>query len=169
MRITVMQAVATWLLETYRGRVALKVIEWCSFFLGMLLAAFIAFELEHRVLPVIKDWKLDYIERQGDTWVVGGTMRKLRACELVSTSVLAVPKMPLAPRQLIYQIKPEEILGGHIPTGTATWGPWTMAIPKLLDAHRAEISSIDIVGYHRCHAFWVTETFYGSIRMEDIP
>lgn len=169
MRVTVCQAVATWMLETKRGRVMLRVVEWASMLLGALISAFILHEIEHQFFPVIKDWRMEYIQRDGDKWVVGGTMRKDRACELVSTSVLVVPKMPLAPRQLLYQIKPNEIIGGHLPTGLSTWGPWSMNIPATFDKHRKDISSIDIVGYHRCHSFWIQETHYGSIRMEDIP
>lgn len=169
MTITCWQRLATWMLESYRGRLVLWLVEWMSLFLGVMLAGWVMYQSEHYAFPVIKDWKLDSVERVNGYWMVKGTMRKVRACELVATSVMAVPKAPLAPRQLVYQLKPSEILGGNAPTGFVTWGPWQMEIPKALLQHRDQISFLEVVGHHRCHALWTQETFYGAVRMEDLP
>ena len=169
MRLTRFQIISTWMLETTRGRICLWLVECVALFAGALLSAWMLYQTEHYALPVIKDWKLESVEREGDYWVVRGTMNKVRSCELVATSVMAVPKMPLAPRVLVYQIKPSEILGGNAPTGLVTWGPWSMEIPKALLQHRDDISSLEVIGHHRCHALWTQETLYGSVRMEALP
>ncbi len=169
MKITRGQLFACWMLETTRGRMVLWVVERLSMLMGVLIAGWMLYQVEHYLLPVIKEWKLEEVQRSDDNWVVRGTMHKVRPCELVATSVMAVPKMPLAPRVLVYQIKPEEILGGNAPAGFVTWGPWTMKIPQALEQHRDQISSIEVIGHHRCHALWTQETLYGSVRMDQLP
>lgn len=160
---------AHWMLSCTHGRWVLWWLERAAFALGLLVMGWVVYSVETRFLPVITDWKLDYIYRDNGNYVLGGTLEKTRPCELVATSVMAVPKQPLAPRQLIYQIKPSEILGGNVPVGLTTWGPWTMAIPKALLTHRDQISFLEVIGHHRCHLGWNQETLYGVVRMEELP
>lgn len=169
MRLSRSQRAANWLAETRRGRVVMWFVEWTSLAAGALLAGWMLYSIEHHFFPVIKNWKLEEVQREGDYWIVRGIMLKDRPCELVQTSVMAIPKMPLAPRVLIYQIKPTDILGGNSPTGLITWGPWEMKIPKTLEQRRNEISSLEVVGHHRCHMLWNQETSYGFVRMESLP
>lgn len=136
--------------------------------LGFFLTLWVIYNLETRFYPVITNWKLEYVERHGDAYRVGGVLTKTRACELLSTSVMAVTKDP-GPRQLIYQLKAHEVLGGNAPTGTTTWGPWDMPIPAALLASRDKIDRLEIVGTHRCHALWQQETVYGSVSVETLP
>lgn len=158
-----------WLDETTRGRVALWLLERAAFAIGAMITLWCVYTIETRFVPVITNWTLDYVERSGDRIIVGGQLHKSRPCELISTSVLAVPKAPLVPRQLIFQVKPGDLLGGNAPTGTSTWGPWTMPIPKALVQHRQEISYLEVVGTHRCHALWSQETLYGTVSIDAIP
>lgn len=158
-----------WLDETVRGRWALWAFERVAFAVGALVTLWCMYQVETRFAPVIANWSLDYVEKRGDTYVVGGQLYKTRPCELVATSVMAVPKAPLVPRQLVYQIKPSEILGGNAPTGHSTWGPWQIPIPKTLLAHRDEVSYLEVVGTHRCHALWSQESVYGIVPMERLP
>ncbi|MBS4019962.1 MAG: hypothetical protein KGZ68_17205 [Dechloromonas sp.] len=160
---------AEWLLETTPGRVALRFLELCAFTVGALLMLWVVYMAETRFAPVIEDWKLEYIERQDGHYVLGGTLVKTRACELISTSVMAVPKQPLAPRVLVYQIKPDELVGGNAPTGFSTWGPWRVEIPKALLTHREHISFLEVVGHHRCHGLWTQETLYGRVFSDRLP
>ena len=169
MRLTCWQAFAAWLLGAPTGKAVLKVFEWLALTAGVLLSASITYMTEHQFLPVITEWRVEYINRVGNNWVVGGVLNKKRPCELVSVSVMAVPKAPLLPRQLVYQLKPSEVVGGNVPVGRSTWGPWMVTIPAVLEQHRDKISSLDIVAAHRCHAFWLQETYYGSVRIEDLP
>lgn len=160
---------ASWLLHATKGRIVLWWLERAAFVFGLLVSGWMLYMVEHHFFPVIKDWKLGYIHKKDGNFVLGGTLYKTRACELISTSVMAVPNMPLVPRQLIYQVKPSEVLGGNAPTGFVTWGPWEVAIPKALMEHRDKIAFLEVVGHHRCHALWTQETLYGTVRVEDLP
>lgn len=158
-----------WLTGTRLGAVALRVLESMAFAAGALMMGFVLYHGERMFFPVIREWKLNPVVRNGDTYLLSGTMVKTRPCTLVATSVMAVPKVPLAPRVLLYQIKPTEIDGGNVPTGASTWGPWAMAIPKAFLDHRDKIAWIDIFGHHRCHGFWDQETYYGRVEMGELP
>jgi hypothetical protein len=158
-----------WLSTTKMGTLTLWFVESIAFGLGALVMMFILYHGETRLFPVITDWKINPVIRQGDTYVLEGTMNKTRSCTLIATNVMAVPKMALAPRVLLYRIKPTEIDGGNIPTGSSTWGPWTMNIPKAFLDNRDKIAWIDVIGQHRCHGFWDQETYYGRVEMEQLP
>jgi hypothetical protein len=160
---------SSWLLGCARGRIILWWLERAAFAVGVLVTGWILYGVEHHFFPVIRDWQMTYIHKVDGRYVLGGSLVKSRACELISTSIMAVPKVPLAPRQLVYQIKPAEILGGNAPTGFTTWGPWEMAIPKPLLQQRDQISFLEIVGHHRCHAMWTQETVYGTVPIERLP
>lgn len=136
---------------------------------GALVALWIIWNVEVRWFPVITNWNLTSVERSGDRYTMSGSMMKGRSCELLATNVLAVPKVALAPRVLLYRIDPQDIDGGNAPTGFSQWGPWTMDIPRSFLRHRDEIAYIEVVGIHRCHAFWNQETLYGTIQMEQLP
>lgn len=164
-----MEFLAHTITTSKRGWLMLRLIEYVCFFIGVVIAVWSTYIIETRFFPVIKDWKLDTVIRQKDTYTLSGSMFKDRTCELISTNVMAVPKMHLAPRVLLYKIDPNDIDGGNAPVGHTTWGPWTMDIPQAFLKHRDEISFIEVVGMHRCHAFWVQETIYGTIRMEQLP
>ena len=167
MRIAGLHA-ATWLLETSTGKATLWALERLAFLAGALVMLWCFYMVETRFNPVITGWTLDYVKRADADVVLGGTLRKERACELLSTSVMAVPRTPLAPRQLIYQIKPHEIVGGNVPVGFSTWGPWRIEIPKEVFERADAISFFEVVGHHRCHAAWTQETLYGRIPVERV-
>lgn len=157
-----------WLYDTARGKVILWVLERMAFALGAIVMLWAVAELESRLAPVVTNWSMDYAERRGDVIVLGGRLKKNRACELVSTSVMAVPKRALAPRRLIWQAKPHEIMGGNTPTGLTTWGPIEIRIPAALLQNQNEISYLEVIGIHRCHALWSQETHYGTVEVSRI-
>jgi hypothetical protein len=126
-------------------------------------------KIETRFFPVVEHWDLQTIERAGDHYILNGKLNKVRACEMVATTVMAVPKIPLAPKVLLYRISPDELAGAQIPTGVTEWGPWRMKIPEAFLQHRDKIDYIEIVGIHRCHAFWLQETVYGRVSVERLP
>ncbi len=158
-----------WLSTTRRGSAVLWLMDSLSFAVGAMIMGFIAFQAETRWSPVITHWQINPIERVGSTYTLSGTMVKARPCTLLATSIMAVPKVQFAPRVTLYQIKPEEIDGGQLPTGAATWGPWTMNIPKAFIDNRDKIAWIDVIGHHRCHGFWDQETYYGRVEMSQLP
>jgi hypothetical protein len=158
-----------WLSTTRMGTLTLWLVESIAFGLGALVMMFIMYQAETRLFPVIRDWRLNPVVRQGDLYILQGTMVKTRPCTLLATSIMAVPKIALAPRVTLYQIKPTEIDGGQLPTGASTWGPWQMHIPKAFLENRDKIAWIDVIGHHRCHGFWDQETYYGRVNMEQLP
>lgn len=157
------------LMSSRNGRAILKVLEIIAFFIGMICASLLLNTIDTKFFPVITDWKIDFIERRGNQYHMGGVMIKRRACELIATEVVAVPKIPLAPRFSLYRIKPYDFPGAQVPTGFSRWGPWDMDIPAEFLSHRKEISFIEVVGVHRCHAAWLHETVYGRIQVENLP
>lgn len=158
-----------WLSTTRLGKVAVWIAESVAFALGALMMMFVLYHAETRLLPVISQWTLNPVVRDGGNYILSGTMVKTRPCTLLATSIMAVPKQPLAPRVTLYQIKPQEIDGGQLPTGKSTWGPWTMKIPQAFIEHRDKIAWIDVIGHHRCHGFWDQETYYGRVEMGALP
>jgi hypothetical protein len=160
---------AYWLTWTFRGQVMLWVLERVAFLLGALLTGWGVYTAERLFLPVITGWTVDRIELNAGHLVLAGKMHKTRPCELIATSVMAVPKKPLEPRVLIYQVKPDEILGGNAPVGIVSWGPWRVAVPEKLIEHKQDISFLEIVGHHRCHAAWQQETLYGRVDIKRLP
>lgn len=167
--MTAGEFIAHWIMCSRNGRLILKGLEAAAFVLGMVIMGWVLYMVETRFFPVVTGWKLEYIEKRDGQYHMGGVLRKERACELIATDVMAVPKMPLLPRQSIYRIKPFEFPGAQVATGYTQWGPWDMDIPAAFTKHRDQIAFIEVVGIHRCHAFWMQETVYGRIRTEDLP
>lgn len=156
-------------LHTRKGRCLAKAAEILAPFAGALIVLAGIWFVETRFFPVITDWQLEYIQRHGGAFHMGGVLRKARTCELVSTDVLAVPRNPLAPRVTVYRVAPHEFAGSQVSTGLSEWGPWSVMVPKALDANRDKIDRIEVVGVHRCHAFWLQETLYGAVPIDRIP
>jgi hypothetical protein len=174
--MTVIQAIpylfdsfVAWLMKDAKGKVALWFIERIAFFIGATVWLWIVYTVEIRFFPVITHWSVDYIHKEGNHYVAGGVMTKERQCELLSVNIMAVPKVPLVPRTLIHQVKPETVLGGNMPVGKSTWGPWRMPIPPTLTENLDRISHFDVVGVHQCHAFWEQESLYGRIEIKQLP
>lgn len=151
------------------GRLLVSLAQFFAPFAGFVVVMFLTWNVETRFFPVITGWTINKVEVVDGQFLLGGTIRKDRTCDLIATSVVAVMKQSAAPRMLIFQIKPGDLLGGNAPTGLSTWGPWYVKIPKELTSNRDRIERLEVVGQHRCHALWHQETVYGSILMKDIP
>lgn len=159
-----------WLWETKHGIVIRHLIKLFAPAFGFFVSLWLIYQTEARFLPVISDWRLEYATRTGpDKVTVGGSFRKTRACELVATTVQAVPKNPLIPRRTLFTIPPDEIIGGNVPTGHSTWGPWEFKIPAAYVVHKEDIAHLLVIGHHRCHALWLQETVYGHIHPKELP
>lgn len=159
-----------WLWETRHGVIVRHSLKLFAPAIGFLVSLWLIYQTEARFFPVISEWRLEYAERSGPQMVtVGGSFKKTRACELVATTVLAVPKNPITPRQTPFTIPPDSIIGGNVPTGHSTWGPWEFKIPAMYLTHKDHISHLLVVGHHRCHALWIQETVYGHILPSELP
>jgi hypothetical protein len=167
--VTRADRLANWLSWTYRGQITLWCMERFAFMVGMFFALAVLYFVEVKFFPVITQWELEYITRDKNTYTMGGVMRKDRACELLHTSVMAVPKVPMAPRVLIYQFQANEIIGAGGPVGRFTWGPWSVKVPDKLMGKLDWMEAIEVVGHHRCHMLWTQETVYGRVPVERLP
>lgn len=165
----VIRHLADWMTTTRRGYLCLWALERIAFAIGALLTLLVLFLIETRIFPVVTHWSVDYIVKQDGRYVVGGVLHKARACELISTTVMAVPKDGKLPRTAMYQVKPSDVLGGNVPTGTSTWGPWEIPIPKSFLTQRQHIAYLEVIGTHRCHLAWSQESSYGIISIDRLP
>lgn len=167
--ITKSEKFAVWLTETSTGSAVLWLMERMAFMFGALLAVWAVHTAETHFMPVITGWQLDHITKQDDKITASGVMFKARACEMVSTTVLAVPKAPLAPRRLIMRLRPDDISGGDVPVGFTTWGPWTITLVTPVHVDRDDLAALEVVTQHKCHAWWNQETVIGRIPVEKLP
>jgi len=158
-----------WLWDTAWGRVIRKAISVLAPPLAFFLTFWMIQQTEQRFFPVVTQWSLDYIERHGDHFEMGGRLFKDRPCELMNTLVVGVPKNPLVPRVVVYHVDPNEMLGADVPTGPHTWGPWDVRIPKTLGQYKNDLAGLEVVGRHRCHALWLQETVYGFVSIDRVP
>jgi hypothetical protein len=156
-------------LHTRLGLFLIRAAELLAPVVGAVAMMFIIWNVETRFFPVIEDWEIERVEAVNGHLILEGHLKKNRACDLIATSVMAVPRAPFAPRVLIYQLKPHELLGGNAPTGFSTWGPWMVQVPEKLVRYRDQIAYLEVVGHHHCHALWHQETVYGRVPMERLP
>ncbi len=163
---TIAERLAVWFETSARGRVALWAVERLVALIGAAVALYAYSVFETNFRPVITDWRLEYVSREGGSLIVGGEMTKSRSCEHISTTVVAVPRAPRAARWTLYQLKPGDILGGSAPLGHSTWGPWRLVIPPQAAARISEIDHLEVIGSHRCHALWTQDTYYGRVPAE---
>jgi hypothetical protein len=108
--------------------------------------------LEHVTMPVVTDFTVVEMAREADKLRLSGWMRKSRNCQFAGvtaeglTSTGAVSELPLSFRDAGQDTATR-------PTGTQSWGPWSVELPVVPD-----IRSITLTALHRCHPAWVTTT-----------
>lgn len=155
-------------LNSAHGRFLLAVARGLAMVFGAAIAGSIIYFADTRLYPVIEHWTLQAAVREGDTLTISGHMYKGRACEHLSTYIVALPTNRLHPRKTIYRIDPNEITGGQMPTGHYEWGPWSMILPASALTGNGW-RSFEVIGLHRCHAFWTHQTVYGRVPVEMLP
>ena len=115
--------------------------------------------VETTYFPVVKDFKVDYITRVGNTYTAGGTLDKARACEFIGLTLYGTKDSQ--PKMLLTQYK-KDIFGSDVGQGMQTWGPWSVQFPgELID-----MDNLEIMGSHRCHSFWIQTTIYTNFDMK---
>ena len=155
-------------LHSAHGRALLAMARGMAMLTGALIVAAILYFVDTRMFPVIEHWTLQAAVREGDTLTISGHMYKGRACEHLSTYIVALPENRLHPRKTIYRIDPNEISGGQMPKGHYEWGPWSMDLPAAV-LTGGQWRGFEVLGLHRCHAFWTHETIYGRVSVEMLP
>lgn len=156
-------------LHTKAGKFLVKAAMALAPAVGALLTLMLLYIGETKLFPVIVDFHITRFDKVENQYVLEGSFRKTRPCDLIATNVLADPKIPLAPNILVYQFRDETMFGGDAPVGVSTWGPVNLAMPPELAKRINEVHGLEIRGTHRCHGFWNQETSYGYIPIERIP
>ena len=154
--------------HTRMGRFLWAVAGMVMWFTGMFGMLFVLWSIETRWFPVITDFKIHRLELVADAYVMEGSFRKHRPCEMLVTNVLAVPRQPLAPSHLVHQLK-TDVIGGNAPTGLTTWGPLSVPFPAKVFEHIDKIDRVEVRGTHRCHPLWNIETVYASLDPKELP
>lgn len=116
---------------------------------------------ETTYLPVVKDFKVDYITRTGNTYTAGGTLDKVRACEFVGLTLYGTKDGE--PKMLLTQYK-KDIFGSDVGQGKQTWGPWSVQFPAAMN----EMDKLEIMASHKCHGFWMQNTIYTTLDMRQL-
>lgn len=114
--------------------------------------------VETTFFPVVKDFKVDYVTRNGNTFTAGGTLDKARACEFIGLTLYGTKDGE--PKMLLTQYK-KDIFGSDVGQGRQTWGPWSVQFPSAM----IEMDQLEIMASHKCHAFWMQTTIYTKLNM----
>ena len=134
-------------------------------FVGIVLGLWATWHIEMAALPVVTDFAVTSISKNGNTYSVTGLYNKRRSCELISTSVLAfAPANPKLPAVLVHQIKHQDP-GANLPIGPVVWGPYLMTAPSSF----GQATHLKAVSVHRCHALWLHESHYITLPLSALP
>lgn len=139
--------------ETVSKHTMLALRFW-PFILGMCIILSIN-KIEHWFFPVIEDFHISKIERQGGYLVMSGFMRKTRDCQFsgVSASIIQNGITNEIPITYLNISTPHTISRA---VGVNGWGPWQLSIPKTS-------GNIEITVSHICHSWWTTQTHLARI------
>ena len=125
-------------------------------FVGAMIGLFVTYKVEMAFIPVVTDFKVTELVKDGNAYKVTGSYNKRRSCELLSTSVLAfAPANPKLPAVLVHQIKHQDP-GANLPIGPVVWGPYLMTAPPNF----GQATHLKAISLHRCHALWLHESHY---------
>jgi len=134
-------------------------------FVGAALGLLATYQLEMAAWPVVTDFQVSSIAKAPGGYVVTGSYHKRRACELISTSLLAFDATrPELPARLLHQLKHQD-QGANLPVGPVAWGPYTFSAPASFGA----ATHIRAVSLHRCHALWLHESHYTTLPVSALP
>lgn len=125
-------------------------------FVGAMIGLFVTYKVEMTFIPVVTDFKVTELVKEGNAYKVTGSYNKHRSCELLSTSILAINENDkLQPAKLLYQIKHQDV-GANLPVGRVSWGPYLIPSPPSF----GNATKLTATSLHRCHALWLHESHY---------
>lgn len=121
---------------------------------SVLLLAYVA---EPAYFPVIRDWTVTKLDRNGRQVMLSGYMRKIRSCPLIGIVVTNEDGDRL-PFSLVDGVESSASAG--MPTGSQAWGPWSIVIEPSDGTSRLRFQAT-----HQCHAGWPTTTELGEFNL----
>lgn len=139
-------------------RVGVKVV---PFFVAVLLLV-LAKGFEFYFMPVVKDFHLTQIKRDGGYTIMSGYMRKARDCQFVGVSATGITEGGKVSLPLRFMDSAND--NDTRPTGMQNWGPWRIVIPASPHVLAVELDSV-----HACHIAWPSTTHLARVPVIDQP
>lgn len=113
-------------------------------------------EIEGRVFPVVRDFRVTHIDAEPVSVRMAGTINKVRGCEYISLTAYIGRQyslMTLRERlDIVFHDQPADLSDTRLP-GLQAWGIWEVIRPAFVNG-----PDVWIEVRHRCHALWETVT-----------
>ena len=107
---------------------------------------------EERYRPVVKDFVVDRIERDGHHVTISGTMSKVRDCRFVELLAYAQAHGDTFWRPVTVDFSPaRNTIMSRLPIDQR-WGPWS------IDLQMASPATVKLAVRHECHGMYPTTT-----------
>lgn len=113
---------------------------------------------EQVFMPVVKDFHLTSVQREGNHVIMSGYMRKVRDCRYVGVSAEGVTGENHVDLPLKFLDSSYPMDNATRPQGTQDWGPWKIVLPVS-----PSITSVRLQSVHACHPAWETTTKLASV------
>lgn len=116
--------------------------------------------------PVVEDFRITAIRRDGEDVVISGDMIKRRECRFVSLTFYAGDPHDLTLARERLHVRFEDQPGDADLTrepGRQNWGPWRLSPP-----HGATGGRVFMRVNHDCHPFWTTSAIYLSTDIDSL-
>lgn len=141
-------------------RIGVKVV---PFFVAVLLLV-LTKGFEFYFMPVVKDFHLTQIRRDGGYIIMSGYMRKVRDCQFVGVSAAGVTDGGKVSLPMKFMNSESANDNDTRPTGMQKWGPWRIVIPTSPNVLSVELDSV-----HSCHIAWPSTTHLARVPVIDQP
>lgn len=141
-------------------RIAVKVV---PFFVAALMLV-LAKGFEFYFMPVVKDFHLTQIKREGGYTIMSGYMRKVRDCQFVGVSAAGITESGRVSLLLKFLDAGVANDNDTRPTGMQNWGPWRIVVPVSPHVLAIELDSV-----HACHIAWPSTTHLARVPVIDQP
>jgi hypothetical protein len=140
------------------ARIILRLLPYLMFVLSLL----IAYTIDTKVFPVVRDFTVNTVSRQAGIVTIEGTLLKVRDCDFLGLAVYGLPekgdKIPL----------PHWTEDSHSSRGRGVgfqpWGPWRITVPE-----HPEVRFIEIIATHRCVGPWTQTARYTEFDLRKAP
>jgi hypothetical protein len=115
-----------------------------------------AYVAEPLYFPVVRDWTVTEVHREGSNVVITGYMKKTRSCKF--NGVTATDDNDVVLPLVLLEGVTDPVR--RKPSGAVDWGPWKITLES------AEVTSkISLSITHQCHVGWLTTTELGEVNL----
>lgn len=120
----------------------------------LIIAALTTFgpKVEGYLFPVSKLHNAEFSQLAINETLIEGEFDKFRECDFLELNAFVINAAGVRVLVEIVLLRPVSVLG----EGRFKWGPWALKMPIW----RINELQLELVTYHRCHPFWITETLF---------